>query len=357
MYLRPFLILTAEIVLSEIREQLYSFLNENKLPDHGTLSSLCEYAVSVLENENIYYRPKDKSLKSGGLLDFSSGDFAGIPVIVVPDLHARGKFLFDILECSIPGENVTVLEMLEAGRVIICCVGDIFHAEGRAKERWKEAYLDYEKFIEDDFDFETSPSMTEEMIENLSLLEMLLLLKTTFPPFFHVLKGNHENILNNGDFGNRPFRKFADEGNMVYSYLECAYDQIIPYIIDLYEKNLPVCAVFTNCVVSHAEPLRAYSREEIINYRKNPDVIFGLTWTPNDASEKKSCEKTMKNLMGRKFAHDAIWFGGHRPILGTYLLRQEGKYIQIHNPNEENIAYVLPDRKFNPETDIFNVES
>ncbi len=343
--------------MSEIREQLYTFLNETELPNHDTLSALCEYAVSVLENENIYYRPKDKNLKSGGLLDFSSGDLASLPVLIVPDLHARGKFLFDILDSCLPGKNITVLEMLELGQLIICCVGDIFHAEGRARDRWLLAYDDYEAYENGDFKFESSEPMKAEMIENLTLLEMLLLLKTSFPPFFHVLKGNHENILNNGEFGNRPFRKFADEGNMVYTFLECAYGQIIPYLIDIYEKNLPICAVFSNCVVSHAEPLRAYSREEIINYRMKPDVIYGLTWTANDTAQDDSCEKTMKNLLGRKFAKSGIWFGGHRPILGTYALRQKGKYIQIHNPNEENIAFVMPNKIFNADEDILNVES
>ena len=51
-----------------------------------------------------------------------------------------------------------------------------------------------------------------------------------------------------------------------------------------------------------------------------------------------------------------LWFGGHRPVKdGKYLLRQDGTYLQLHNPNEMNVAIVVPEKKFNPEIDIKSV--
>lgn len=336
--------------MSEIRKKLNSLLERNYLPDGESLISMCDCATAVLEDENSYYRPKDKKMRSGGLLDFHEGDFSTLPVIVVPDLHARCDFLMHILDYHVFDNPLSVLELLEQGKIMICCVGDIFHSEGREKIRWLTAF---EEFCNEEYN---GPAMTAEMVENLTLLQMLFVLKTSFPPFFHVLKGNHENVMNSETDGNRPFRKFCDEGNMVCTFLRNHYDDLALHYISCFEKNLPLCAVFKNCIVTHAEPVRAFSRDEIINYHDSPDVTFGLTWTPNDDSFKNtSVLKTSKNLMGRKASKDVLWLAGHRPVLGKYELRQGGSFVQIHNPKEENVAIVLPEKKFNPDTDIVNV--
>ena len=64
-----------------------------------------------------------------------------------------------------------------------------------------------------------------------------------------------------------------------------------------------------------------------------------------------SFDKTMKLLDIANY----VYFGGHRPVKENYRLRQNGKFIQIHNPKLQNIVLVRPDRKFNPETDIVSV--
>lgn len=334
--------------MSEIRDLLVNFLKADGLPFYDSLFSLCNGAITVLENESSSYRPKNSKGVSGGLLDFVAKEFEQLPLIIVPDLHARGYFLMHILDYSCPVlGGVSVLELLEAGKVRVVCVGDIFHSEGRCRDRWKVAW---KKYYQNDFE---SDEMVLEMKENLSLLKMIFTLKTLFPENFHVLKGNHENINNESENGNFGFRKFADEGNMVYDFMASHYDEALIHLVNCFEKALPICAVFPECVITHAEPLYTYERGEIIE--KMSEVTEGLTWTANDNAEEGSVVNTMRNLYGAAYGDDILWFAGHRPVPGKYLLRQGGRFVQIHNPDEENIVIVLPNEKINLENDIYAV--
>lgn len=353
--------------MSDLIQTFTSQYESESLPSYDSLLSLLDSCVSVLESESPLYRPRSRKKKPGGLIDFAaaekkSDEMKKIPVVVVPDLHGREKFVIDILKFRFPEDSgafgkcsgLSVLDCLENGQAYVCCVGDIFHSESRGRSRWIKAFAEYSKgnFVNE--------FMKQEMKENLSLLGMLLVLKTAFAGHFHILKGNHENVLNELNvrpYGNVPFKKFCDEGNMVADFLQCYYDDLILHEISCFEKSLPVCAVFDNCIVSHAEPSRAYTRNEIINYHdKESSVVFGLTWTANGKAEKGSIEKTIRNLVGTRKAAGYVWLGGHRPVAGMYESRQDGKYIQIHNPEEENIALVSPENKFSPAKNILNVE-
>ena len=216
--------------MSNIRSLLQSYLDSQTLPSHEVLLSLLEGCISVLDSENSSYRPPDEQKKAGGLLDFTSPEYDSLPVIIVPDLHGRGKFIMDILDFEIDGKSV--LSLLESGKIIVVCVGDIFHSEGRGRERWKKAFLEV---VAGNL---TNEFLTEEMKENLSLLEMVLSLKSAFAGHFHILKGNHENILNEemrARHGNVPFCKFCDEGNMVRDFLQHTYDDLILHEIYCFE--------------------------------------------------------------------------------------------------------------------------
>lgn len=351
---------------TDIQNQLTSFLKQTELPKYDDFVDLCSEVISVLEKEDSSYRPFSASGKSGGLLDFNSEKYSEIPVVVVPDLHARGYFLLDFLKYEIEGRSI--LSLLVEQKIIVCCVGDIFHSEGRERDRWIYAYDDFKAYREnnDISLFLNSDFMKSEMSENLNLLQMILFLKKTFPEHFHILKGNHENVKNatfsseNREYGNRAFRKFCEEGLMVTEYIHSFYDDLFLHYISCFEKTLPVCAVFKNCVVSHAEPNRIFSREEIIEGLSSDEVVFGLTWTANDVAQNGTVEKTIKNLYKKNIfdvlfnkTKKVVWIGGHRPVFGKYHIRQEGNYIQIHNPEDEQIALVRPNKVFNPESDIF----
>lgn len=337
--------------MSDIRNLLQSYFDSPDLPDNDVLLGLLESVASVLEGENPLYRPLDCEKRPGGLLDFTDSRFEKLPLLIVPDLHGRTKFILDILDFKFGSQSV--LELLLGGRIMVLCVGDIFHSENRGRERWKQAFEDFMagNLVND--------SLKEEMRENLSLLEMILSLKSAFASHFHILKGNHENIMNENhraQYGNVPFRKFCDEGNMVREFLQHHYDDLILHEIYCFENSLPVCAAFRNCIVSHAEPLSFYSRKQIINYHdKDSMVTFGLTWTANDDAEEGSVEHLFDELLPKPFRDRALYFSGHRPVLGKYALRQNDRLVQIHNPDMEQVALLIPGREFEPEKYIIDV--
>lgn len=341
-----------EFFLSNIQALLKNYLDSPELPSHEALLALLEGGISVLEGENSSYRPLADDGKAGGLLDFTSDEFKDFPLVIVPDLHGRGKFILDILNLKIGGKSV--LELLQSGQVYVLCVGDIFHSENRGRERWKKAFLEC---MAGNL---VNEALTQEMKENLSLLEMLLSLKSAFASHFHILKGNHENVLNEDlrpKHGNVPFCKFCDEGNMVRDFLQHAYDDLILHEIYCFENALPICAAFKKCVVSHAEPATFFSRSQLINYHEDFSMVsFALTWTANGAASEGTVEHFFRELLPESARDIAWYFTGHRPVLGKYALRQEGRLVQIHNPDVEQVALVLPDKKFEPERDIVDVE-
>lgn len=337
-------------------EKILRLSHGESLPAHSYLTELADSTCSVLETESSSYRPKADDGTPGGLLDFTTPDSPRLPVIVVPDLHARTYFLRNILQFTLPPEltdepYLTVFQALEQKKAFLVCVGDLLHSELRGRERWLTARLEFAHGVR------CGPAMTQEMTEGLSLLCMAMELKRAFPGQFHILKGNHENILNGTGNGNFSFRKFADEGEMTRLFMEEAYGDEVLYIISLFEKLLPLAASFPECVISHAEPLRAFLRTEIINGREDGRVISGLTWTENNRAETGSVVTLLRELTRRDDFLNARYLAGHRPVKGAYALRQNGLFVQIHNPERQNIAIVRPGTVFNPETGIVCVGS
>ena len=217
----------------------------------------------------------------------------------------------------------------------IICVGDGVHAEKRAAKRWSMAFKEFEG------DYTVHENIDEEMKESLGLMEMVMEVKINYPSNFHFFKGNHENIKNEEGGGNYPFVKFSYEGPMIAYYISKFYGEEFLEQYYQFEKNLPLFAVGKNFLVSHAEPVSFFSREEILEYRRNPDVVEGLTWTADgsadDGSVQKMLEYYIENEEDRK---NSYYFGGHRPVKNLYNPRAEGRYIQIHNPDKFIIAKI-----------------
>lgn len=350
---------------NELYEKLLTLSLCKNLCQHDYIFNLADKTASLLENEKQSFRPKSKNGKSGGLLDFSN--LQKKPLIVVPDLHARTYFLWHLLNWNLPQSifsndaissesnekmQITVFEALQNNLIRIVLVGDLLHSEARGKLRWMNAWDEFMHRIEN------GPAMTEEMKESLSLLSMVMELKCAFPENFHILKGNHENINNSYGHGNFPFCKFANEGEMVRLFMQTVYGDDVLFVIQCFERALPILAFFPECLVSHAEPKRAFSIDEVINYSENDEVISGLTWTENGSSANGSVETMIKSFYGTSDPKEIIkkvYIGGHRPVHKKYFLRQNGLFVQIHNPEQENIALVMPNRIFNPKNDIHSV--
>lgn len=326
-------------------KEIEAFLKSKQLPQSETLMSLTQEFIAVLKNEDIAYRALDADGKTGSLLDFQEDD---IPALIVPDLHARPNFLLNILNWQLEGE--TVYNLLEQKKIRIICVGDALHSEYITRTRWSVAELEIEMG-----NYE-GPSMTAEMTDGLNLVCGIMKLKIMFPENFHFLKGNHENILNltgNGDFS---FRKYVNEGQMVKRFIEKKYGNELLTVLHDAETVLPLIAAGKNFVVSHAEPKAAYTKEQLINARNNSKIVEGLTWTDNDEAQADSVQLIIKELAADGKGSDFVYFGGHRPVQEKYMTRQNGSFIQLHNPTMQNVAYVTAVKKFDPATDLINVE-
>lgn len=323
---------------------------DSSLPSHDSLFALADSCVTALESESADYRPRAKNGECGALLDFTKSE--PLPLVVVPDLHARLDFFARLLGFVLPenfigGPGVTVESALGQKILRVVCVGDILHSEARGRERWQKAWIDFSRGVCD------GPAMTEEMSEGFGLLAAVMECKRANPEFFHILKGNHENITNKRGGGDFPFCKFTDEGQMTTDFARAVYGDDILHLVSCFERALPLAAAFPNCVVSHAEPQFAMSRERIINARSSDEDVRALTWTANDEADDGSVRSILDELCGG--ADGAVYIAGHRPVRGAFALRQGGKFVQIHNPDREQIALVRAGGLFNPSQDIVAV--
>ncbi|MEM5948057.1 metallophosphoesterase [Spirochaetia bacterium 38H-sp] len=324
------------------KKSLESVLNRTSLPEAGAYLLLLRKTIQTLLNMKSSVRPLAKDGLPGGLVYLSKN----IPTVIVPDLHARGGFFYRVL-CFEPLTGTSVLDMLFEGKINVLCVGDGFHSEARGRARWKEAFDEYAT------GYKKRNAMDEEMRESFSLMEMVMMCKNKFPDNFFFLKGNHENIANEEGDGNHPFRKYVFEGEMVREYVLRFYGEEFLDTFANFEHMLPILAVGNNFLTAHAEPMEPYTKDEIINYRENPHVVYGLTWTDNDMADENSVA-----LMLRDFLPDcrnAVFFGGHRPVPERFLLRAGGLHVQIHNPDKESVVFMQPDKGFDPDSDIIEL--
>ncbi|MEA1910258.1 MAG: hypothetical protein U9N32_01115, partial [Spirochaetota bacterium] len=241
------------------------------VPDSEDLENSLNRAIPSLLNELPGIRPSGSNGKPGGLIVLKP-----IPTIIVPDLHGRVDYLRALLSWRPPGSGSNVYQELSMGRLQLVCVGDGFHSESRGFLRWKDALKEFTA------EYKKHKAIDEEMKENLGVMMLVMELKAAFSEYFHFLKGNHENVLNEESLDNRPFRKFVYEGAMVKLWFEKFISNITLKKYYQFEKLLPVFAVGDRFCISHAEPRMYYSREKLIEAMINREIIFDFTWTAND---------------------------------------------------------------------------
>ncbi len=328
----------------ELKRRLRAIFEREAPPQAEDYREILDKVNGVLDEEDTTYRPRSSTGRPGGLVYLR----ADLPAVIVPDLHARMDFLLHVLQFRYDGSR-TVMQGLASGKLQVLCVGDGFHAEGRAADRWKAAFVEFRA------GYKEHRHMDEEMRESLGLMEMVMETKTRYPALFHFLKGNHENITNEEGEGNYPFGKFAYEGEMVTAYITKFYGEEFLQSYSRFEKRLPLLAVGRNFLVSHAEPRTYYSREMIIDCYMNPEVIYDLTWTADDEAEEGSVQRMLDSYLDNAWRDGAYYFGGHRTIKNLYNLRANARYVQFHNPQKHIIAFLGQDRAIDIENDILEL--
>jgi hypothetical protein len=330
---------------TRLEKEIIDIYERARPPEAADFIRLTEEVNSIFLQEDPDMRPQDESEQPGGII-FLDRD---IPCILVPDIHARLDFLLSVL-LNEDDTGGSVLKSLYKNQMQVVCLGDGMHSEGRAYERWNAAY---QEFLDD---YLEHGNMDDEIRESMGVMEMIMRLKIECPQNFHFLKGNHENVTNEDDNGNHSYMKYALEGDMFAVYLERFYGQDFIKNYYQFERNLPLLAVGKNFLASHAEPAGLYHREEIINYRNNPFVVEGLTWTDNDAAEHGSVAFMLAEFLGPD-GDRGFYFGGHRPVASLNDKRAGGKYIQIHNPDKFIIVKIDPMKDINLDEDVREIEN
>ncbi len=324
--------------MNRILERIRGMAGSN-FPDSREIGISLKKVLYALKNESPSIRPPGSNGEPGGLLLLKFQT-----TIIVPDLHARTGFLESLLSWKPPFSTLPVFEALEKGRIQIVCVGDGFHSETRAVKRWRTAFEEYRG------GFRKHKAMDDEMRESLGVMMMVMELKASFPDSFHFLKGNHENVANENSEDNRSFGKFVYEGAMVASWFHRFIPEDIFRNYYEFEKRLPGFAVGNGFCVTHAEPRRYHSRQELIDALIKREILYDLTWTPNGGAEEGSVAAYLEDYFPLNSA--ARMFGGHRTVPGRYRTRAEGKFIQIHNPDRYNVVFITDMEKFSPDKNI-----
>ena len=327
--------------MSELVRRLAEIRDRPAPPALEAYADALERARQALASEPIEVRPADPSGLPGGVVRLARG----LPTLLVPDLHARLDFFLGMLEWRGSG-GLSVLDSLEEGGLQVLCLGDGMHAEARAARRWKAAQREFTD------GYRRHANMDEEMRESLGLMEMVMECKSAFSGRFHFLKGNHENIANEEGGGNHPFVKFALEGFMVADYMRLFYGEEILASHYAFEKQLPLLAVGSGFLASHAEPAQFFPWERVVAYRDDPLVVLGLTWTGDGEAETDSVRRMLEHYLGE--AESSYYFGGHRPVRGLNL-RADGRYVQIHDPERWVLGLLPADGRIEPQRDILDI--
>ena len=327
----------------DIRDMFLRLHEASGLPETRALSGILDAAMKALDSEDPSIRPRDDRGQPGGLILLNPD----IPTVIVPDLHARTGYMVELVDMEHNGR--LLIEELLDGRLQVVCVGDGFHSESRGADRWRRAWKEYQG------GFRRHSAMDEEMKESLGLMAMVMILKAAVPEHFHFLKGNHENVANSSEGGNRPFGKYAWEGQMVRDWFLNFLGRDMLDRWARFENSLPMLCVGDRFLVSHAEPRRFHGRQEIIGYRDDENLVFDFTWTGNGEAEEGSVVEMLDAFLGAD-SEGALYFGGHRPVRGTHHLRAGGRYVQIHNPDRYIVAVLEPGRDPDPDRDVRLIE-
>ena len=321
------------------------------LPEGKALASLVDKALAVLRAEAPDLRPRDGAGRPGGLLDLPD-----LPVVILPDLHARPAFLCSVLTWRPPlglaahGASGTpcLAELLGRGEAILLSLGDVFHSEGPgAARRWALAEEEYRLGWKGG-----CPVMDDEMARALACVELILSAKKAFPSAFHYLKGNHDNIANEDGRGDHGFYKYAEEGAMTSSWFAARYGKDLHAAYRALELSLPLAARGARFAASHAEPAFPLGPEDIIGYRDRPEVVEALTW---------DCQR--RGLAGFRGCKPRAASRGpcQRGALvrrappcrrGTMPSGRTGSMSQFHNPERRNLVLLLPGKEPGPESAV-----
>ncbi|MBN1494374.1 metallophosphoesterase [Candidatus Peregrinibacteria bacterium] len=319
-----------------------------ELNEYKTLSE-----NTALESQDAYEASLDKVLEAlkgqNGIVQLRKD----IPTILVQDLHGRREALVHILLQKGP-DGRTNLEKMQNGELQIVLMGDAMHVEGSAKDRWQKAQNDM-------FDNKPSQAMTQEMVDSLNTMKIVMDLTAKYPNAFYYLKGNHDNIDGRSSGGDSPFEKYnVMISHCVKHWIVQNYGQEFLSKWAQFEKNLPLLAIGNNFVASHSEPgntgqggKNAYeirSLNEIAN--RDADAVWALTWSRTEQGGNQARRVLELAGLDPSTAHYIV---GHTHTDGKYE-KVANRVIRINNHDEVHYGIIPSNGLFNPDLHIYKAE-
>ncbi|MFC1638086.1 hypothetical protein ACFL2R_01540 [Patescibacteria group bacterium] len=343
-----------------------------------------------LSSKEFYMKSLDnvieKLSKEGAIVELKEG----VPTLMISDFHARGDFLANVLEHKMDSGK-TVFDLLGKGEINVVCMGDGMHSEER--ENWaayrfhynldefsqkfpklKDDIEKYKKFLESllggedkklykDLEFHSIRKAVEEedgaveeylkknnltekvvmsmmdaeMARGLSLMKVVMELKTRFPENFHYVRGNHDDL---GETMIR-FKKYSNESGWTrywaQEFGEDFYDKYLEF-----ESKMPLLAEADDFIVSHAAPKEELTRKGVEKRDKN--AFVSLTCTENNRESYKE-SNVVESLGSLGKSKDSRWFIGHRRVDHGEKFREQfdGRLIQINHKENQLVAIVGKD--------------
>ncbi len=253
------------------------------------------------------------------------------PVLVISDLHGQRRAFYKLLRDRYL-ESASNLESLIRGDLQLLCLGDIMHSENES--RWRAIEDELLDRSADALDLGPTPTLDREMADGYGLAAMILTLQHSTGNV-HFLKGNHDNILNVDNNGNRKINKyisFPGEGAISRDWTVARFGPGFAGTYAAWEDRLPVFAVYDggesglSFAASHAEPARVFHLGEI--EQRSTEVVEGLTWSEHRGTHVPQILKEV--------------FGDTERILRFFVSHTAGEEGIVHLPGSRLVILSKP---------------
>jgi SulP family sulfate permease len=264
------------------------------------------------------------------------------PVLIVSDSHAQRNALGKLLGQTYIGES-TNLASIVRGKLQVLLLGDVLHSE--SKSRWQAVSDEFvTQFASEGDEVGPTPSMDREMANSFGLAAMILTLQRSAPGV-HLLKGNHDNLLNASTQGNGEIIKHASwpgEGEIARAWTVLRFGSSFAGKYANWENRLPIFAIYHDrddglkFVASHTEPNKAYTLEQI--KQRTDEVVFGLTWTRNEGIFARD---VLRDVFGRDWMR-ACYFVSHTGSDEGIIAVPRNNLVIVNKPRHLVAALVRP---------------
>jgi SulP family sulfate permease len=265
-----------------------------------------------------------------------------LPVLIVSDLHTQRTAFLKLLHDKYVG-NATNLESIVQGNLQLLLLGDILHSENR--QLWQQIEDELVTSCNtDDTEPGPTPAMDREMANSFGLAAMIMTLQRESPAV-HMLKGNHENLLNSEERGNAKLTECVQmpgEGELAKSWSLSRFGSSFVARYANWEYSLPIFASYYNIdnglkfVASHSAPAEPFTLEEL--ERRTDKVVHGVTWCTEHSS---FAPDVLRNCFGDDW-ESARYFATHANSDEGIMLLPQQKVVIISKPRHLVAALVRP---------------